>query len=69
MSTQKIEILKNYKEITKQEAIELKPGTIYLVYNPLVDSIREEKAGNQDIVHNKHAYDKLRYFIGGYYGD
>jgi len=54
---------KHFKEITKEKVMKLSTGTVYFVYNPLTDSSREETASTVDTVHNKHCYDKLRYFI------
>ena len=51
------------KEITKEQAKELKEGTIYLVYNPLTQQYKEETASKKDIVHNKYAYDKLKFYL------
>lgn len=54
---------KFFKEIKKEKVLKLKTGTVYIVYNPLTDNSREEVASPTDTVHNKHCYDKLRYFI------
>lgn len=54
----------NYRELLKEEVKQLKIGTTYFVYNHLTDSIKEELASPNDIVHNKHCYEKLRYFVG-----
>lgn len=54
---------KSLKEITKEEAKQLKRGTVYFVYNPLTDQTKEEIATPIDIVHNKHCYDKLKFYI------
>ena len=51
------------KEITKEEAKELPTGTTYIVYNPLTEQYKEEVASPIDIVHNKYAYDKLKYYL------
>ena len=47
------------KEITKEEAQNLKVGTEYIVYNPLTKQLKVEIATLIDIVHNKHCYEKL----------
>ena len=51
------------KEITKEEALKLKTGTTYIVYNPLTNQYKEEIATPVDIVHNKHAYDQLKFYL------
>ena len=51
------------KEITKEEAKQLDPGTIYIVYNPLTDRYEEETANQKDIVHNKYCYEKLKFYL------
>ena len=56
---------KNFKEVSKEEVLRFKPGKTYMVYNPLTDSSKEEVASPIDIVHNKHCYEKLRYFVKG----
>ena len=53
------------KEITKEQAKNLKEGTIYLVYNPLTEQYKQEKASKKDIVHNKYCYDKLKFYKKG----
>lgn len=63
MTEQLQHLKKYYKEIKKEKATKLPTGRIYYVYNPLTDTVREENASPIDIVHNKHCYDKLRYFI------
>lgn len=50
------------KELTKEEVLQLEEGSWYSVYNPLTDSYKFERASNQDIAHNKYAYDKLVFF-------
>lgn len=54
---------KHFKEVKKEKVLKFKTGIVYIVYNPLTDNGREEIASPIDIVHNKHCYDKLRYFI------
>lgn len=51
------------KEITKEEAKNLPILTTYYIYNPLTDVIKEEIATPIDIAHNKHCYEKLRFYI------
>lgn len=51
------------KELTKEEVLNLETGTEYVIYNPLCNTYKIERANIQDIVHNKHCYDKLRFFI------
>lgn len=61
-----IESIKNdieEKELTKEEVLKLKTGTPYIVYNPLTDQYKEEIASPIDIVHNKHCYEKLKFYI------
>ena len=65
MSEQLRHLKKFYKELKKEKVMKLKTGTVYYVYNPLTDNVKEETASPIDIVHNKHCYDKLRYFIKG----
>ena len=53
-----------FKEINKEEAKNLKEGTIYYLYNPTTSSeLRTEKASKRDIAHNKYALKELRYYI------
>lgn len=52
-----------YKELTKEEILQLPKGTKYYCYNPLTDTWHEEILGKNDIANNKYAYDKLKYFI------
>lgn len=63
MSEQLKHLKKYYKEIKKEKVTKLEVGRVYYVYNPLTDSVREETASKTDTAHNKHCYDKLRYFI------
>ena len=42
------------KEMTREEIKKLKPGTEFVIYNPL---------SNQDIAHNKHCYENLKFYI------
>ena len=51
------------KEITKEEALKLQTGTIFIVYNPLTEQYKEEVASPIDIVHNKHCYNKLKFYL------
>lgn len=64
--TQKLGHLKKYyKELKKDKVLKLQTGTVYIVYNPLTDMSKEEIASPIDIVHNKHCFKNLRYFIKG----
>ncbi len=63
MTEQLKHLKKYYKEIKKEKVIKFETGRAYIVYNPLTDNSKEETASKTDIVHNKHCYDKLRYFI------
>ena len=51
------------KELTKEEAQKLKVGTEFVIYNPLTKQLKTEIASPVDIAHNKHCYNKLRFFI------
>ena len=51
------------KPITKEEAINLPPGSMYMIYNPLTQLYKEEIASDRDIVHNKHCYEGLSFYI------
>lgn len=51
------------KEISKEEALKLPTGTTFIVYNPLTEQYKEEIASPIDIVHNKHCYDKLKFYL------
>lgn len=51
------------KEITKEEAMALPNGTIYVVYNPLTNQHKDETATPIDIVHNKHCYNQLKFYL------
>ena len=53
------------KEITKEQALELKEGTQYLIYNPLSETYKIEIASKKDIVHNKHCYENLKFYLLG----
>ena len=53
------------KEITIEEAKDLKVGTEYIVFNQLTNSMKIEIASPVDIVHNKHCYNKLQIYIKG----
>lgn len=54
---------KYFEEVTKDKVLKFKTGQVYIVYNPLTDSSREEVASPTDIVHNKYCYSGLRYFV------
>lgn len=51
------------REITKEEAKALKAGTEYIVYNPLTTTYKMEIASPIDIVHNKHCYSELKFYV------
>lgn len=51
------------KEISKEEALNLKTGSVYYVYNPLTKQTKEEIASPIDIVHNKHCYSELKFYV------
>lgn len=51
------------KEISKDQVLNLKTGTEYIIYNPLTKQLKVEIATPVDIVHNKHCYDKLKFYI------
>lgn len=51
------------KEISKDQVLNLKTGTEYIIYNPLTKQLKVEIATPVDIVHNKHCYEKLKFYI------
>ena len=51
------------KEITKEEVLNLKNGTEYVIWNPLTNQLKVEIATPVDIVHNKHCYEKLKFYV------
>ena len=53
------------KEISKEEVLNLKTGTEYVIWNPLTNQLKVEIATPVDIAHNKHCYDKLKFYIKG----
>jgi len=53
------------KEISKEEVLKLKTGTEYVIWNPLTNQLKVEIATPVDIAHNKHCYDKLKFYIKG----
>lgn len=53
------------KEISKEEVLKLKVGTEYVIWNPLTNQLKVEIATPVDIAHNKHCYDKLKFYIKG----
>lgn len=53
------------KELTKEEIQNLKVGTEFVIYNPLTKQLKIEIASPVDIAHNKHCYDKLKFYIKG----
>lgn len=50
-------------ELTKEEVMNLSEGTIYYVFNPLTGEFSKETANDKDIVHNKHMYEKLEFYL------
>lgn len=63
MAKQLKHLKKYYKEVKKEKVLKFETGRVYIIYNPLTDSAKEETASSKDIVHNKYCYDKLRYFV------
>lgn len=53
------------KEISKEEVLNLKTGTEYVIWNPLTNQLKVEIATPVDIAHNKHCYDKLKFYVKG----
>ena len=53
------------KEITKEEVLNLKTGTEYVIWNPLTNQLKVEIATPVDIAHNKHCYDELKFYVKG----
>lgn len=53
----------NYKEVKKVEVMNLLEGTVYYIFNPLTEQIREEVSSIKDIAHNKYCYEKIKFFI------
>lgn len=51
------------KELTKEQVKELPNGTEYIIYNPLTKQLKVEIATPLDIVHNKHCYSGLKFYI------
>lgn len=51
------------KEITKEEVLSLKIGTEYVIWNPLTKQLKVEISTPVDIVHNKHCYEKLKFYV------
>ena len=54
-------MLKN--KVPKELILKLPEGVKYYIYNPLTNTIKEEISGKNDIAHNKHAYEKLEYYL------
>lgn len=52
-------------EKTKEEIKSLPNGTEYVVYNPLTKQLKVEIASPIDIVHNKHCYSELKFYVKG----
>lgn len=54
----------NMKQVNKEYILTLlNNGDKYIVYNPLTNTYHEETRGKNDIASNKHAYDKLIYYV------
>ena len=53
------------KEFTKEEIQNLKVGTEFVIYNPLTKQLKIEIASPVDISHNKHCYEKLKFYVKG----
>ena len=51
-------------EVSKEVIKTLPEGIKYIIYNPLTDTYKEEISSKRDIVHNKYAYEKLKYYLG-----
>lgn len=51
------------KNVTRDEVLELRTGTEYVVYNPLTKQLKIEIASPVDIAHNKHCYSGLKFYI------
>lgn len=51
------------KELTKEEVLNLKEGSQYVVYNPFTDRLTLETASKKDIVHNKYCVETLRFYV------
>lgn len=63
MTEKLYELKKIYKELPREKVLDLPVGRNYKVYNPLTDNVRDEVANEKDIVHSKHCYKDLKYFI------
>lgn len=51
------------KELTKEEVKNLPTGTEYVIWNPLSKTLKIEIARPIDIVHNKHCYSGLKFYV------
>lgn len=52
------------KKVNKEYILMLlKEGDEYYVFNPLTNTYHTEIVGKNDIAHNKHAFDKLIYYV------
>ena len=51
------------KEMNREEIKELKPGTEFVIYNPLSNQLKVEVSGPTDIAHNKYCYENLKFYI------
>ena len=55
--------INNYKQVTKEEILQLPKGDKYYCYNPLTDTKKKKIVGKNDIAHNKYAYAGLKYYL------
>ena len=51
------------KELTKEEILQLPTGTDFIIWNPLTKQLKVETTSPIDIVHNKHCYSGLKFYI------
>ena len=57
-------MINNLKIVNKEYILTLlNEGDTYIVYNPLTNTYHNEIKGKNDIASNKHAYEKLIYYI------
>ena len=55
---------KNLKQVNKEYILTLlNKGDEYYVFNPLTNTYHTEIRGKNDIASNKHAFDKLIYYV------
>lgn len=50
-------------EVTKNEILELKEGTQYVIYNPFSGLLSIVTAGKKDIAHNKYCVPNLKFYM------